>query len=235
MDDKRSVDLAKIAWTDPHTGVTREFVLQKGATATIGRSSSNDIHIPEQHVSRQHAVISYRSDTFVISDLGSANGTFVNGIKIKEPHPIIFGDDIRLYVPTLKFLSATSIDADNASQTGDFITIQTNINASLTITNGSQEGQVLPLTRDDLKIGRMTDNAIWDIQLQDITVSRPHARLFRDNTKWMLLDLGSANGTTINSTPVTGDTPVMLRPGDTISFGATMTLFRIGFNPANRA
>ena len=235
MEDKHNAALAKIVWTDPHTGVTREFVLQKGATATIGRSSSNAIHIPEQHVSRQHAVINCRSGTFVISDLGSANGTFVNGIKIEEPYPLMVGDNIRLYVPILKFLSATSTDADNASQTGDFITAQTGNHATLTITNGSQEGHVLPLTLNDLKVGRATDNAIWDVQLKDVTASRPHARLFKDNAQWVLLDLGSANGTTVNSMPVIGDTPVMLQSGDTISFGATMTLFRIGFDPANHA
>ncbi len=223
--------LAKIVWSDPHTGASREFVLQEGATATIGRSSSNDIHIPEQHVSRQHAVISYRDGIFMVNDLGSANGTFVNGMKVEEPYPLMVGDELRLFVPTLKFLAATNEDAEIASETGNFIAVETGDKATLSITNGPQEGQVIALLLEDLKVGRATLNATWEIVLQDPTVSRPHARLLKEEDQWMLFDLGSANGTAVNSTPVTGDTPFKLKTGDTIAFGATMTLFRIGFEP----
>lgn len=231
MDDGQDNALAKIVWTDPHTGATREFVLQEGATATIGRSSSNDIHIPEQHVSRQHAVISYREGIFMVNDLGSANGTFVNGMKVEEPYPLMVGDELRLFVPTLKFMAATNEEAEEASETGRFIAVKTGEKATLTITNGPQEGQVIALLLEDLKVGRATLNANWEIVLQDPTVSRPHARFLKEENQWMLFDLGSANGTAVNSTPVTGEDPYKLKTGDTIAFGATMTLFRIGFEP----
>lgn len=231
MDDGYDNALAKIVWSDPHTGSTREFVLQEGATATIGRSSSNDIHIPEQHVSRQHAVINYRDGIFMVNDLGSANGTFVNGMKVEEPYPLMVGDELRLFVPTLKFMAATDQDAEDASDTGRFIAVQTGNKATLSITNGPQEGQVIALLLDELHVGRATLNATWEIVLQDPTVSRPHARLVREDEQWMLFDLGSVNGTAVNSTPVTGEDPFMLKSGDTIAFGATMTLFRIGYDP----
>lgn len=233
MADENDNALAKIVWSDPHTGATREFVLEEGATATIGRSSSNDIHIPEQHVSRQHAVISYREGIFMVNDLGSANGTFVNGMKVEEPYPLMVGDELRLFVPTLKFLAATNEDAEIASETGSFIGVKTGEKATLTVTNGPQEGQVIALLLQDLKVGRATLNATWEIVLQDPTVSRPHARLLKEEAQWMLFDLGSANGTAVNSTPVTGENPYKLKSGDTIAFGATMTLFRIGFEPEN--
>jgi predicted component of type VI protein secretion system len=60
--------LAKVTWEDPDSGQIREFVLEEGATATIGRSPDNQIAIPERHVSRQHAVISFRDGIFMISD-----------------------------------------------------------------------------------------------------------------------------------------------------------------------
>lgn len=232
MDDGQQNALAKIVWLDPHTGSTREYVLQEGATATIGRSSSNDIHIPEQHVSRQHAVISYRDGIFMVSDLGSANGTFVNDMKVEEPYPLMVGDELRLFVPTLKFLSATTEEAAEANDTGRFISVKTGDKATLTITNGPQEGQTIALLLEDLKVGRATLNATWEIVLQDPTVSRPHARLLKEDNQWKLFDLGSANGTAVNSTPVIGDQPHMLKNGDTIAFGATMTLFRLGYDPS---
>lgn len=231
MDDGHNNALAKVSWLDPHTGATREYVLQEGATATIGRSSSNDIHIPEQHVSRQHAVVSYRDGIFMVSDLGSANGTFVNDMKVEEPYPLMVGDEIRLFVPTLQFLSATAADAEEASETGRFISVKTGETASITITNGPQEGQTIALLLEDLQVGRATLNATWEIVLQDPTVSRPHARLAKEHDTWQLYDLGSANGTAVNSTPVTGEKPHRLSTGDTIAFGATMTLFRLGYEP----
>lgn len=231
MEDRKETALAKIVWLDPHTGATREFVLQEGATATIGRSSTNDIHIPEQHVSRQHAVITYRDGIFMVNDLGSANGTFVNEMKVEEPYPLMVGDEIRLFVPTLKFLSATSQEATIAEGTGRFISVKTSQKATITITNGPQEGQTIALLLDEVKVGRATLNATWEIVLQDPTVSRPHARLANESGTWMLYDLGSANGTAVNNTPVIGEAPHQLNNGDTIAFGATMTLFRIGYEP----
>ena len=63
--------LAKITWQDPLSGdQLQEFVLAEGATASIGRGENNDICIPEQHVSRQHAVINFRDGIFMITDLG---------------------------------------------------------------------------------------------------------------------------------------------------------------------
>ncbi len=53
-------------------------------TVTIGRNTSNDVLISDPYVSGQHAVITQNDDgTYSISDLGSRNGTYVNGKKIR--------------------------------------------------------------------------------------------------------------------------------------------------------
>src|SRR5258706_16306657 len=105
-----SAGLAKIIWDDPDSSEKREFVLAEGATASIGRSSTNDISIPERHVSRQHAVIAFRDGMFTISDLGSANGTFVNDRRLLEPFPLAHGDVIRLYVPSIGFSAVVTAE-----------------------------------------------------------------------------------------------------------------------------
>lgn len=224
--------LAKLVWNDPRTNEKREFVLVEGATATIGRSSNNDIQIAEQHVSRQHAVISFREGVFMVNDLGSSNGTFVNDQKIEEPFPLFAGDCIRLYVPELRFTTADATDADAAQKTGRLIvptSSATNAVCSLTVTNGPQEGQTFALLLDEVKIGRATTNATWEIMLQDPSVSRPHARLQRQNGVWAIYDLGSSNGTAVNGTPVTGDKGHPLKDGDTLRMGGSVLLFRIGW------
>lgn len=221
--------IAKLRWREPLTGEIKEYILTEGATATIGRSSNNDIHIPEQHVSRQHAVIQYRDGVFVVSDLGSSNGTFVNDQRIEAPYPLFAGDVIRLFVPIVEFLAVTDEDISQADQTGRII-IPTNAEgqASLIVTNGPQEEQTIPLLLSSVTVGRATSAATWDVLLQDPSVSRPHARFDRVDGTWYIVDLGSSNGTKVNSQPVK-DQPHALRDGDRIEIGYTMLLFRVGW------
>src|SRR5205814_8807532 len=114
--------IAKISWEDPTTQTRHEFVLTEGATASIGRSEKNDIQIAERHVSRQHAVITFRDGVFMISDMGSANGTFVNDRRLTDPFPLAHGDIIRLYVPVLMFSAiVTEEEEQNARKTGTLI------------------------------------------------------------------------------------------------------------------
>lgn len=219
--------LAKITWSHPDTGETQEYVLLEGATVSIGRAASNDIHIPEQHVSRQHAVIKYRDGIFLLDDLKSANGTFVNDVQVVEAFPLASGDVIRLYVPILKFSAAvTEEDTRRATETGTLIAAAENTGGGrLIITTGPQEGETITLTLNEVTIGRATTNYSWEIGLQDPSVSRPHAKLLRLEDRWMVRDLGSSNGTYVNNTPVT-EKGRPLVDGDVIAFGATLVLFR---------
>lgn len=226
MSDESPKGLAKITWNDPNTGENKEYVLTEGATITIGRSLSNEVAIREQHVSRQHAVITYQYGLFMISDLGSANGTYVNDQKIEEPFPLASGDVIRLYVPLLNFSSVvTEEDEDNARQTGTFIMpADLTSRPKLMITAGPQEGTEIPLNKDEITIGRATVNAWWDVGLQDKSVSRPHLKIERQGEKWIVEDLGSSNGTTLNNAPLTK--PMELNDGAVIAVGETNMLFR---------
>jgi pSer/pThr/pTyr-binding forkhead associated (FHA) protein len=223
------LSLAKIKWTDPKTGETQEYVLTEGATASIGRLDTNDIMIPEQHVSRQHAVINYRDGIFMITDLGSANGTFVNDRQLEAAFPLASGDEIRLYVPVLIFSAVvTPEDEKLAQESGMYIVATTSTGkGKVVITTGPQEGNVIPLLLNRVTIGRATSKANWDIALQDPSVSRPHAQLELVNNIWTITDLGSANGTMVNGTAVT-EKGRMLRDGDIIAVGATLILFRGG-------
>lgn len=221
--------LAKLTWSDPQSGETHEYILTEGATASIGRLETNDIWIPEQHVSRQHAVINYRNGIFMITDLGSANGTFVNERQLDEPFPLASGDEIRLYVPTISFSAVvTEEEWNHAQETGSIIAATTSTGrGKLVITTGPQEGQVVPLLINKVTIGRATSKAHWEVALQDPSVSRPHAQLELVNNLWVLSDLGSANGTLINGERVYEKGRV-LADGDIIAFGTTLVLFRGG-------
>lgn len=203
---------------------------------TIGRAATNDIHIPEQHVSRQHARIKYDNGMFMISNLGSANGTFVNDQRIEEPYLLMSGDVIRLYVPTLTF-TAVFDDEDTGESDASANALLTEpatlvgppggAHCRLIVQNGAQEGQEIPLLLDTVTVGRATSNATWEILLQDPSVSRPHARLENINGAWVVKDLGSSNGTMVNEELIS-DKGRILNDGDLVAFGAMVLLFRMG-------
>jgi hypothetical protein len=77
---------------------------------------------------------------------------------------------------------------------------------------------VLPSTgTPTLRIGRMPGS---DLKLSHDSVSRAHAELRRDGAAWVLLDLGSTNGTHVNGSRIVG--AVTVRPGDRVAFGHTV-------------
>ncbi len=63
---------------------------------TLGRSSQNDIAIPDASLSRHHARISLKGGVPSIEDLGSLNGTTLNGERIAVPHLLREGDEVQL-------------------------------------------------------------------------------------------------------------------------------------------
>ena len=62
---------------------------------TIGRARDNQIVLDEPTVSRNHAWIKLQDKDFLIFDIGSANGTFVNDEPVEDPRTLEHGDVIR--------------------------------------------------------------------------------------------------------------------------------------------
>jgi phosphoserine phosphatase RsbU/P len=69
-------------------GATRPLALDR-ERYTLGRSSANELCYPEDAgLSRQHLALEREGDTWQVRDLGSKNGTFVNGVRITSPYPL---------------------------------------------------------------------------------------------------------------------------------------------------
>ncbi len=70
--------------------------LEGKEAASLGRGSSNDLVLPSMHVSRRHALIAKRDGGHVLKDLGSTNGTFLNGSLLDGEELLRDGDSIRI-------------------------------------------------------------------------------------------------------------------------------------------
>jgi hypothetical protein len=74
------------------------------APITVGRSSANDIELHgDDFASARHARFEPRRDGVWIHDLGSTNGTFVNGVKLNAPRKLRVGDVVRVGETDLRY------------------------------------------------------------------------------------------------------------------------------------
>lgn len=62
----------------------------------VGRGSDSDIVLPERQVSRHHLKIHYRDSGYLLEDLDSKNGTFLNGQQVRGTVPLQDGDEIQI-------------------------------------------------------------------------------------------------------------------------------------------
>ncbi|MCC7539251.1 MAG: sigma-54-dependent Fis family transcriptional regulator, partial [Deltaproteobacteria bacterium] len=86
-----------------HAGLPSAFPFAQNPTR-IGRELDNEIAIPEGAVSRYHARVErVSSDGWLLRDLGSTNGTIVNGITITQPHLLRTHDVVRIGDTIMRF------------------------------------------------------------------------------------------------------------------------------------
>jgi pSer/pThr/pTyr-binding forkhead associated (FHA) protein len=83
---------------------------------TIGRTGNNGIALKDASVSANHARVVRGAEGFTIEDIGSRNGTFVNGDKISEKRLLADGDLVRLGKVILTFNLAAEVKREDATQ-----------------------------------------------------------------------------------------------------------------------
>jgi len=85
------------------------FTLE-GDQLTIGRDSTNEITINDAEVSRRHARLTFQGGKYVLEDLGSTNGTFVNGQRLAGPRVLKAGEVVSFGEQIVLVFEASTFD-----------------------------------------------------------------------------------------------------------------------------
>ena len=84
-------------------GPTEKVVPLLQDVTVIGRGADADLRLPDTGVSRAHAEVRLDGETVMLKDLGSTNGTSVNGIPVRHPVVLVDGDRVEVGASTLVF------------------------------------------------------------------------------------------------------------------------------------
>ncbi len=189
----------------------------------VGRSGADcDLVIDDNSVSRSHARISFHPpDGYVIHDLGSTNGTKVDGLAatqtqgrlLEEGSLLVFGD-AQFNVRYKPWSPVASSAAKNGSWLlSGFDREGNTIQHAFESSGDAADGQgMVPLVH----IGRASDN---EMIVDDLSVSRHHAVIgMNEQGQLSIKDLRSSNGTQVDGRPVSG-APMEIERAKTIEFG----------------
>jgi pSer/pThr/pTyr-binding forkhead associated (FHA) protein len=180
-----------------------EFVLEK-ANVTLGRATINEIVLlHDSKVSRHHARIDKKETGLTIVDLGSTNGTYVNGKRVGSS-TLVPGDVIKLGDTVFRFESGLpQIEPDviplDSEEDLEKTLCRTTFSMTLKDTEIPRFAVHTPdktwevsMAGEALSIGRHPQS---DIVLDQPMVSRHHARIEKRGEAFIIRDLGSTNGT----------------------------------------
>jgi FOG: FHA domain len=227
------MSFGKLILTGPGDSA-KEFSLAR-ASVMIGRASNNDIVLSDAVTSRNHTRVECGEEGCTVVDLGSANGTRVNGSRVDRA-TLAPGDVITIGKSTLRFAAEaeeTDLDATRIETEGDLevslretvleVRLEDSERPSLAVLLAGRTWEV-PL-EGEVTIGRRPDNVVV---LDSQKVSRNHACVEFREGGFFIRDLGSDNGTWIGAERVTRR---RLEAGDTIRIGDARLLFKGGFGP----
>ena len=196
----------------------QEFVVLKDEVY-IGRGGENDLVLDDREVSRQHAQLSKRGEQWLLTDLGSSNGTLLDGQPLipQTTHPVmpgqimtIGGFSLMVFVPGM---DATYVSDDAAARS------ESAFHLRYRFADGEWKTHIL-VTGESM-IGRGEEN---DLPLDDDQISRHHAKIAVAGPNLFITDTGSTNGTQVGGVTLNPHQQYAIQVGQFITIGG-VTLY----------
>ena len=198
----------------------------------IGRDPGVDVPVQSPAVSRRHARLVKVEGGYTIEDLGSSNGTFVNGVRLEKRHQLKSGDQIRLGKTIVLTYEASVVKSQETAisptpsipaglmqtaidQSIDFDQLEA-AHPKLVVSIAGSSSQTYDLTKSVLTLGRVDGN---DIVVPSPIVSGQHARIEQANGGYKLTVVPQAkNPVLFNGRPLVGTH--MFKHGDVLRIGS---------------
>ncbi len=212
----------------------RTFVPLTRDQYSIGRKEGNTIRLTERNVSREHARLFRKQPngapvpadkpTFVLEDLTSYNGVFVNGLRITHAQDLAHGDLVQIgdYRIVLQDELLSDVAAGMPSDPKATMPQAPHARAAslldrpnrLVMLAGPTPGAEFPLDQERLTVGRAEDA---NISINHNSVSRLHCEIHAlGDGRFEIVDKGSSNGVRVNSAELRRG---IVEPGDVIELG----------------
>ncbi|TNE49937.1 MAG: FHA domain-containing protein [Deltaproteobacteria bacterium] len=206
----------------------------------MGRSPSNEIPLNHAAVSGQHARIVRQGNEFFLEELGSRNGTILNGTRLNERESKLLrsGDHIRIVPYDIRFVCGVEVynqlpptentamirDEMIRSVLGGVMGHEDKPPKLIVMSGGQASMQQFELSgmHADYRIGRAPQ---CDLVIQDENISREHAAVRRDPSGVMIRDLNSRNGVVVNGRRLAKGVEHALRDRDEITLGTAKLQF----------
>ena len=227
------ISYGKLILLNPN-GPEQEFNLAK-TSISLGRANTNDIILNDVRVSRSHAKLEYGAQGITLVDLGSSNGTRLNGVRI-ERATLRPGDTISLGSQQLKYqvedpsedVGLTIIDTQmqlDQTMSQEYLPMVINETStpSLVVYTGEKTWRIDLNNLDQAMIGR---DESCNVYIDSPKVSRRHAEVQQVSGAFVLKDSGSTNGTWLDGKKVEHH---ILQDGEVFRIGPAQIIFKQGF------
>lgn len=218
--------------------IIKQFPLNEGETVTIGRGSEADIVIDNTAISRLHIAIELINGLYLVSDLGSKNGTFVNGKKIQANESVSETDLIEFskfrLAPAsgidedLRLTDTVSADTMNLDEATVFVPSHAPANINNRISSGPGKTRLYVVSgnatpkelsiegKNSIKIGK---NLSCDIVIPGFLVAQAQCYIFKRENDFILVPQWSWVGTFINDIKISNERKLV--QGDIIRINKT--------------
>jgi len=182
----------------------------------LGRDPQGNVRLNDRQVPAC-AQILRQGNQFILSALDHKNAVLINGKHVKQQW---LRDGDRIHIGNTELLFRVKGNAPSRAPIPPVPSAPVVGEAWLSVSRGTQVGRRFTLRTLTTQLGRDSSS---DIVLEDKQVSRRHAEIRREAKGYVLYDLQSKNGTSVNGKRITEH---LLREGDEIQIGQTVLVFR---------